>query len=321
MAPIRIVVMGSGGIGGCMGARLAAAGADVLFIARGAHLEALQARGLRLTSPLGDVHLPTVRASPGASAEGPADYVLFTVKGPDTLAAAELIAPVVGPRTAIVTFQNGVEGVDILQARFGPGAVMPGVTYIAAIVEAPGHVRQIGSVNRSLFGEADGTSSPRGRTFRDLATSAGLEMQLVDDILVELWDKFAMLGPFTAVACLSRLPVGIWAHTAETLELFREGLHEIVALARLKGIVLDEEALLRRSLDFLQNLEPSWKGSMLTDLERGKPIEVESLSGYVHRAGKVLGLATPFHSTAYRALRVYARAGTIAFPHPKGGTP
>ena len=304
---MKVTVMGSGGIGGCMGARLAASGADVLFLARGAHLEALQTRGLQLTSALGDLNLPGVRARASAQDEQHADFVIFAVKGPETIAAAELIAPVVGPNTAIITFQNGVEGVDILQARFGKSAVLPGVTYIGALVEAPGHIRQIGTVNRSLFGEPDGSVSARGRDFSDRANAAGIGMQLVDNILEELWGKFAMLGPFSGIACLSRLPVGTWSRTPETLELFMEGIGEVVALARLKGVVLDHDRLVKRSIDFVMSLEPMWKGSMLTDLDRGKPIEVESLAGYVHRTGRELGLVTPFHSTAYRALCFYAR--------------
>lgn len=303
---MNITIMGSGGIGGCIGGRLAASGANVLFLARGAHLEALQTRGLKLTSALGDLNLPSARALANAHGEPSADFVIFTVKGPETVAAAELIAPVVGPNTTIITFQNGVEGVDILQARFGKNAVLPGVTYIGAIIEAPGHIRQIGAVNRSLFGEIDGGQSARGRTFRDMANSAGLEMQFVDNISEELWGKFAMLGPFSGIACLSRLPVGTWARTPETLELFVEGMREVIALARLKGVNLDESRLVPRSIEFVKKLEPTWKGSMLTDLERGKTIEVGSLAGYVHRTGKVLGVATPFHSTAYRALCYHA---------------
>lgn len=183
---------------------------------------------------------------------------------------------------------------------------MPGVTYIGAIIEAPGRIRQIGTVNRSLFGETDGSQSTRGRTFSDMANSAGLEMQFVDNISEELWGKFAMLGPFSGIACLSRLPVGAWAHTPETLELFVEGMREVIALARLKGVDLDESRLVPRYTEFVKKLEPTWKGSMLTDLERGKTIEVGSLAGYVHRTGNALGAATPFHSTAYRALCYHA---------------
>lgn len=304
---MNVTIMGSGGIGGCMGARLAAKGANVLFLARGAHLEALQSRGLKLTSGFGDLELPKVKALASAEGEPSADVVIFTVKGPDTVAAAELIAPVVGPNTAIITFQNGVEGVDILQARFGKDAVLPGVTYVGAVIEAPGHIRQVGAVNRSLFGETDGTHSVRGRAFADFANSAGLKMEFIDTISEELWGKFAMLGPFSGIACLSRLPVGVWSRTPETLELFVDGMREIIALAQLKGIHLDESRLVPRSIEFVKKLEPTWKGSMLTDLERGKAIEVESLAGYVHRTGKHLGASTPFHTTAYRALCHYAR--------------
>jgi 2-dehydropantoate 2-reductase len=305
---LRVAVMGVGGIGGCIGGRIAAAGgADVLFLARGAHLEALQTHGLRLTSALGNLHLHDIRARADPGGEAPADFVIFAVKGPQTRAAAELIAPLVGSGTAIVTFQNGIEGVDILRARFGDEAVMPGVTYIAAVIEGPGHVRHVGSGNRSLVGEIDGAISARGRAFGELANSAGLDMQVVDDIVVELWEKFALLAPFTGVACLSRLPVDVWLGEPEMVELFVEGMREVFAIARARGIQLDEDAQVSRSIAFMKTLAPGWKGSMLNDLDSGKPIELDSLSGYVHRAGKELGIATPFHSTAYRALRHYAR--------------
>ena len=303
---LRIAVMGVGGIGGCIGGRLAESGADVLFIARGAHLEALRSRGLRLTSVLGDLHLTGIAARSDASGERPADFVIFAVKGPQTRAAADAITPLVGPDTAIITFQNGVEGVDILQQRFGVRAVMPGVTYIAAVIGGPGHIVHVGSGNRSLIGEADGTSSARGRAFCELACAAGLGMQFVDNIVAELWGKFALLAPFTGIACMSRLPVDVWIREPQMVELFLEGMREIFAIARQKGITLDEDAIVRRSLEFMRTLAPGWKGSMLNDLDAGRQIELDSLSGYAHRAGKALGVPTPFHSTAYRALCHYA---------------
>ena len=303
---LRFAVMGVGGIGGCIGGRLAASGADVLFIARGSHLEALQSQGLRLTSALGDLHLTGIRARADVAGELPADFVIFAVKGPQTRAAAEAIAPLVGPDTAIITFQNGVEGVDILQQRFGRRAVMPGVTYIAAVIEAPGHIVHVGSGNRSLVGEVDGAQSERGHAFSELASAAGLGMHFVDNIVEELWGKFALLAPFTGVACLSRLPVDVWIREPQMVELFIEGMREIFAVARRKDIVLDEDAIVKRSLDFMRTLAPGWKGSMLNDLDCGKQIEVDSLSGYVHREGRALGVPTPFHSTACRALCHYA---------------
>jgi 2-dehydropantoate 2-reductase len=289
---MRIAVMGVGGIGGCIGGRLAAAGgADVLFLARGAHLEALQTHGLRLTSALGDLHLRAIRARADARDEAPADYVIFAVKGPQTREAAELIAPLIGPGTAIVTFQNGVEGVEILRRRFGDHAVTPGVTYIAAVIEGPGHIRHVGSGNRSLFGEIDGDLSKRGRAFSSLAKAAGLDMNLVNNILEELWGKFALLAPFAGIACLSRLPVDRWLREPQMVELFVEGMREIFAVARAKGVRLDEEELVTRSLEFMETLAPGWKGSMLNDLDHGKRIEVDSLSGYIHRTGRELGIA------------------------------
>ena len=175
------------------------------------------------------------------------------------------------------------------------------------MIDGPGHVRHVGTGNRSLVGEVDGAPSVRATAFAALAQRAGLEMVVVDDILAELWGKFTLLGAFTAVACLSRLPVGVWTHTSETFELFVEGMHEIIAVASAKGVALDAPRLVAANLAFMRTLEPGWKGSMLNDLEHGKRIEIDSLSGYVHRLGRSLGVPTPLHSTAYRALCRYAR--------------
>jgi 2-dehydropantoate 2-reductase len=153
---MRIAVKGSGGIGGLIGGRLAAAGIEVLFIARGAHLQAMQTSGLRVSSALGDVSLPHVDATDDPKGRQPVDFVIFTVKGPDTDAAAELIAPLIGPDTGIVSFENGVEGADILATRYSPNAVLPGTTMIAAVTEAPGVVRHVGTGNQFTVGEWDG---------------------------------------------------------------------------------------------------------------------------------------------------------------------
>jgi len=332
---MRFAVMGVGGIGGCFGGRLAAAGHDVLFIARGAHLAALQADGLKLTSALGDLRLPHVTARPNATGAVPADVVVVAVKGPDIAAAAEAIAPLIGPRTIIVPFMNGVEHVEILQRRYGASAIVPGISYVAAVIEGPGHVRHVGSGNRWLVGSVEGNVTgsvvhgvegsgdsgvghERASTlaaFAAAATQAGLGVEVTADILRALWEKFVLLGAFTAVACLSRLPVGTWTREPETLGLFVDGMREIVAVAAKQGVSLEGARLIEANLAFMHSLEPDWKGSMLNDLERGKPIEIESLSGYVHRLGRALGVPTPLHSTAYRAL--YHHAGSrAARPRP-----
>jgi 2-dehydropantoate 2-reductase len=315
---VKVAVVGVGGIGGCIGARLAAAGATVRFIARGAHLAALRESGLRLSSALGDVELPHVEVSADAAGTSPVDVVLLTVKGPDVVGAAGTIAPLVGPSTMIVPFLNGVEHVEILQRRFGAQAVVPGITYIAAVIDRPGRIRHVGTGRRSLLGEVDGTRSARVEAFRALAGRAGLEVEIVPDIVRALWEKFVLLAAFTAVACLSRLPVGVWTRQPDTLALFIDGMREIVAVAAAKGIALDAEPLIDANLAFMRSLEPDWKGSMLNDLERGKRIEIESLSGYVHRLGRTLGVPTPLHSTAYRALCHHSQASPTAGPSTGG---
>jgi 2-dehydropantoate 2-reductase len=304
---MRVVVVGTGGIGGYIGARLAKAGVDVLFVARGAHLEALQADGLRLTSTLGDVVLPKVNAVANGAGQPTADALLFTVKGPDTIHAAEGVASMVGPQSMIVTFQNGVEGLDLLQRRFGVPLVLPAVTFIGAIIESPGHIKHVNApVQRSLFGEVDGRQSERARAFQELSMRAGLSMELVDDILARYWEKFIFVASYAAMCCISRYPVGVWAHTPEMLDMFVEGIREACVIARAKKVSFDEQRVIEESVTFVKNLAPHWKGSMLTDLERGKQIEIGTLSGHIHRMGKELGLPTPFHSTVYRALLPHA---------------
>jgi 2-dehydropantoate 2-reductase len=302
---MRVAVMGSGGIGGYIGGRLAARGTEVLFIARGAHLRAMQTSGLRVFSGLGDVSLPNVAATDDPTDRQPVEFVIFTVKGQDTTAAADLIAPLVGSHTAIVNFQNGVEGIEVLAARYSENSVLPGTTMIAATIEEPGVIRPVGDTTHVTGGEWYGGTTERLETLRASLQAAGINVTISDDIHVDVWSKFVAMATMSAVTCLTRLPVRTIVSIPETRQLVEESMDEVIAVARARGVVvpLDIKA---KILGFVETLDPSWKTSMCNDLEAGKRIEVESISGTLHRIGKELGIPTPIHSIAYRALKHYS---------------
>jgi 2-dehydropantoate 2-reductase len=302
---MRVAIMGSGSIGGFVGGRLASSGAEVLFIARGAHLRAMQSSGLRILSQTGDVILPRVHATDDPSGQAPADFVIFTVKGPDTRGAAELIRPLVGPSTGIVTFQNGVAGIDVLAGLYSAHAVMPGTTMTTARIEEPGTIRHVGTGNQFTVGEWNGEESERAQAFSDAATQAGLVVNISKNIHVDVWSKLVAFAAFSAITSLTRLPVRTCATLPETRALVLEAMNEVIAVAKARGIVVPSDAP-ARVLAFAETVDPNWKTSMCNDLEAGKVIEVDSSSGALHRLGQDLGVATPVHTFAYRALKYYA---------------
>jgi 2-dehydropantoate 2-reductase len=304
---MRIAIMGSGGIGGMCGARLAASGNDVLFVARGEHLRTMKLSGLRLESALGDVFIPKVNATDQPSGQQKADIVLFTVKGPDTEPAIQLIAPIIGPHTGIICFQNGVEGIDKLASRFGRGAILPGATTATAVISSPGVIRHAGTSNNFTFGEWDGAASPRAQAYRDTAERSGLSTKLSDAPHVDLWLKYAAASGAMCATCLSRLPLRACVERSETLELYKGAMNEVIALAKARGVEVPSESIDRMAA-FSATLDPAWKTSMLSDLEAGKVIEVEAMFGAAHRMGVQLGIETPLLSVAYRALKHYGES-------------
>ncbi len=301
---MRVAVMGSGGIGGLVGGRLASVGTDVLFIARGKHLQAMRASGLRISSELGDVTLPRVEATENPKCGQPVDFVIFTVKGQDTMAAAELIAPLIGPNTGVICFQNGVEGIDILAARYTSDAVLPGTTMTAAMIEAPGIIRHVGTVNQFTVGEWSGDRIGRAEAFRVVAEKAGLNVTISDDIHVAVWSKFVAMATFSAITSLTRLPVRTVVSVPETRQLVIDSMDDVIAVAKARGITLPDD-IKSKIFAVVDTLDPLWKTSMCNDLEAGKVIEADCISGVLHRLGQELGVSTPVHTFAYRALKYY----------------
>jgi 2-dehydropantoate 2-reductase len=302
---MRIAVMGTGGVGGYFGGRLAAAGQDVTFIARGAHLAALRQRGLAIRSALGDATVSTVRASDEPAAIGPVDLVIFTVKLYDTDVAAEVVRPLIGPDTGVVTFQNGITGPEVLAGKLGAEHVLGGVARISAIIAEPGVVRHTGTIAELLFGELDGSSSARVAALAAALEAAGVRHTVSDDIRREIWDKMVFLSTFAGLTSLMRLPIGPIRADPETRRLLRDGLAEAHAVARAAGVGLSED-LVDRTLERIDGLPYEGKSSMLHDLERGGRLEVAWLSGTIARMGKDLGVATPTHALIATALKLHA---------------
>ena len=299
----KIAVMGAGGIGGYYGGRLAASGADVTFIARGAHLAAMRKDGLRIISPLGDVHIPSVNATDDPGAIGPVDIVMFCVKLYDVDEASELCKPLIGPDTAVISFLNGIDSEARMQAILGDGAVVGGVAQIPSNISEPGVIEHKAQFAVLEFGELDGRDSPRLTRFHDACTEAGIQSYLVHNIEAAIWLKFAILVPFATACCLTRLPGRILIEEPAVQDLAFTAIREIIALAEAKGVPLPPDALQSR-MDMLNNFANA-RPSMLVDLDAGKRIELEGLQGAVVRMAAELGVPTPVHQVAYAALKPY----------------
>lgn len=314
---MKVAVMGSGAVGGYLGGRLIGAGIDVALIARGAHLQAMRRDGLRIESARGDIRARARIATDDASEVGVVDYVVFAVKSHDTDRAARQLAPMIGEKTAVITFQNGVDNADRIGRAIGERRVLDGICYAPLVIAAHGVIRHTGPVNRYVFGEIDGALTPRAERFRDAGLAGGLDMVLTDAIETELWTKFVMVAAFSAVTALTRLPLGPIIAVPETARLYERAMAEVAAVAKAKSIALPAD-IVARNLEFSRHVaDPATRSSMLEDLERGRPIELAALSGHVSRLGRALDVATPVHDVAYAALKPHA-AGR---PPGEGGSP
>ena len=301
---MRIAVVGAGGVGGGFGAALAHAGADVTFIARGAHLAAMKGQGLKVESPRGNTHLKPAHATDDPASVGPVDVVLFCVKLWDVESAGQHIKPMVGPDTAVIPLQNGVDAPDRLIPILGKRAVMGGVAQISASITAPGVITQIGTFMRLVFGELDGATSPRGHAFYDMCKKAGFDATHSDQIVTDLWMKFILLATNASVMALARQPIGKLRDDPDMKPQFIAAYNEVIAVGRAKGVKLPANAL-DTMLGFNTNAPPTMKPSMALDLERGNRIELPWLGGKVVELGRQLGVPTPTHSLMYAALKPY----------------
>ena len=301
---MRIAVMGSGGLGGYFGARLALGGADVHFIARGKHLQALRGEGLRVEGPE-PMQLAHVDATDDPRSVGVVDVAMLCVKLWDTEAALEQMRPLVGPQTAIVSFQNGVLKDEAIRAAYGAEHVMGGVGYIAATVDRPGVIRQTGPMQRLLFGEFDGSRSARGEALLAACLAGGIKAELSDDIAREIWQKFVFLAAFSGVTTTMRKPIGPIRENAQTRAFLRDVMREAVAVGRAHGANLAEDFADVR-LKLADDVAWDMTSSMHHDLERGNPLEVRWLAGAVVELGRARGVATPLNRAIADILALHA---------------
>ena len=290
---MKIAIFGSGGVGGYFGGRLAAAGEDVTFLARGAHLTAMQQDGLHIASPLGDVDLPRVQATDRPQAIGPVDVVLFTVKLYDVDASAATLAPLIGPDTVVITLQNGVDAMDMVAKHVGADHVAGGAAYIVVVVDKPGHLRHT-VAHQLVFGERDGRRSDRLVAFEKAGVRAGFQAKASSDVEADLWVKFVRLATWSGMTTLTRSPMGVVREDPALFDMMLRAIEEVIAVGKARGINFPPD-LMEGTIALIKNFPANSKSSMLEDLERGRRLELPWLSGAVVRLGKEAGVPTPIH--------------------------
>jgi 2-dehydropantoate 2-reductase len=300
---MRIAVLGSGGLGGYFGARLVKSGHDVVFVARGAHLEALERQGLTVRTPDGESTV-SVTATADTKSVKPVDLVLFCVKAYDTEAATRALPPLMARETSVLTFQNGVDSVDTIAAVVGREAVLAAAVYVAAQLLSPGVILRIGAEGRMVLGELDGTVTGRIERLSGAFREAGIVHDVSSDIQRVLWEKFLFITGIGSVTALARSGIGPLLATPEGRTLLTALGAEIVAVAQATGAPLRPEAA-EAALKQAAAVPPLWQSSMARDLEDGRRLEVDALSGAVVRRGRQHGVPTPVHQTIVACLSVH----------------
>jgi 2-dehydropantoate 2-reductase len=301
---MRIAIIGAGGVGGYFGARLQQAGADVHFVARGAHLAAMQRDGLTVESTLGEIHLPRVNVTDDAASIGPADMVWLSVKLWDMDGAVRSMRSLIGPDTGIISFQNGVQKDDVLRAAFGDHAVMGGVAYIATHIDRPGVIKHTGTMQRLIFGEYDGRRSRRAETLLDWCVRAGINAELSDDVRRAIWEKFVFLVGLSGSTATMRETIGPIRSNPRSRQFLSELIRESVAVGRALGVALPSDFAEQR-LAFVDTLPDAMTSSMHHDLKAGKRLEVSWLSGGVAQLGEQAGVPTPMNRAVWDILALH----------------
>lgn len=311
---MRVAVFGAGGVGAYFGARLAEAGVELAIVARGAHLAAIRAEGLRVDSVLGDMRVRPSVASDAASDVGPVDVVLLGVKTWQLGAALPALRALIGADTLIVPLQNGVEAVDELVRAFGTQHVAGGVCGGFCFIVGPGHVRHIGGATFIKFGELDGRRTPRVAALERAFERANVEAHVPGDIRAALWEKLMLVVPFGGLGAVTRAPIGVLMTEPGTRELLERGMREIEAVGRASGVSLAAD-IVPRTLGVLAGVTPSGTSSLQRDIAAGKRSELDEWTGAVVRLGRRVGVPTPLHDFLYAALLPQERRarGELAF--------
>ena len=306
---MRIAVVGAGGVGGGFGVALAKAGADVTFIARGAHLAAMKSHGLKVQGGRGESHLVPTQATDNPADIGKVDFVLFCVKQWDVESAGHHIKPLIGPNTAVIPLQNGVDAAERLIPILGANAVMGGVAQISASITGPGLINQVGTFMRMIFGELDGKRSKRGEELLALCLKAGFDATLSEAILTDLWMKFILLASNASIMALARQPIGKMRDDPEMRPIFTAAYQEAFDVGRARGVALPADAV-ETILKNTYHFPPDMKPSMALDLDRGNRLELPWLGGKVVELGRKAGVPTPTHSLMYAMLKPYVMGRT-----------
>jgi len=301
---MRIVVMGAGGVGGFFGAKLALAGNDVTFVARGRHLEAIRANGLRVESTSGAMHVAEARATDSLSEIPRPDVVMFCVKLWDVEVAAQQIAPLLAKSGVVIPFQNGLASHEILNRVVGPEHVLGGVAYIAATIREPGVVAHTGTMARLRVGNFPGGPAARATEFAAACKDAKIDIDVSADIRRALWEKFCFLAAFAGCTCLARRPIGVVRADPDLRATFEGAVQEAWSVGRASGVLLADDYV-KAQLTAIDTLPGEMKASMLHDLEAGRRLEAPWLSGAVVEMATEAGLTAPISRALYAAVKPY----------------
>jgi len=302
---MRIAAMAAGAVGGYFAARLAVAGHDVFFIARGAHRDAITKNGLTVESALGNLHLPKPNVTDDPAEVGPVDIVLFAVKLWDTEKAAEQARPLVGTNTRVITLQNGIDSVERIAPILGIEQTIGGVANISATVAAPGVIKHLSQMAKIHFGRFNQHPDGVLDAFLDAGKAANLDIWLSSDVGRELWEKFILLTALAGATAALRSPIGPILADPELRDFFRALMQEAFAVDKAIGVALDSNFVAERMNFVANNVEPSRKASMAYDLEYGRRLELDWLTGKVRSLGRALGIPTPATDAVYTVLKLH----------------
>ena len=304
---MKFAVIGTGGIGGYFGGKLAKSGESVWFVARGAHLEAMKTRGLQVNSTDGAFTIPPGTMTDNLKEIGPVDVILFCVKSYDTEPAAQQLGPLLSENTIIISLQNGVDNEEKIERRIRAGTVYGGLAYIYSTISAPGVVTETGGPKKIMFGplkQSDGASNGRGKKILDVMLKAGINAAYSEDINTEIWKKFVFIAAVGGLTALTRLALGEILAVDETRSLLEDAMKEVLIIARTKGARI-EDGFIETVFETLRKFDNNTRSSLYHDLSHENPMEIEALSGTVLRYGKELGIATPIHRSIYASLLPY----------------
>ena len=301
---MRVAAMAAGAVGGYFGARLAAAGHDVAFIARGAHGDAIRRDGLRIESALGDLHLNDINVTDDPQQVGPVDLVLFAVKLWDTETAGEQTRPLLGAHTRVITLQNGVDSVERLAPILGDEHTIGGATYVVTNIAKPGVIRHTGSIARVRCGRLDRRPDAILAGYVEQMKRASIDITLAEDMLLDLWKKFVLLSGTSSITASTRQPLGVIRDDDDMRAFLFKLMHETLAVGRAAGIVFPQgfPAELENAVT---GFSPAMKASMANDLEAGNRLELDWLAGKVVALGRKYAIATPAQEAVYAILKPY----------------